>query len=94
MAWTSAANLDETYFPHPEQFDIRRSPNPHLNFGYGVHTCLGSALARLEGRIALERIVAHFSEIRLDPENPVQYMDHMGPFRFIQSLGILFTPRH
>jgi cytochrome P450 len=92
VAWTAAANFDETYFPHSEQFDIKRSPNPHLTFGYGIHICLGAPLARLGGRVALERIVAHFSEIRLDPESPVQFRDQMGASRNIQSLGILFTP--
>jgi cytochrome P450 len=92
VARTGAANFDETYFPHPEQFDIRRSPNPHLNFGHGIHTCLGNPLARLEGRIALERIIAHFSEIHLAPEKPVQYMDQMGVLPFMQSLDILCTP--
>jgi cytochrome P450 len=89
VAWVGAANCDETYFPHPEQFDIRRSPNPHLTFSHGVHICLGAPLARLEGRIALERIVARFCDIRLDPENPVQYVDQMGSAKPIQSLGIL-----
>jgi cytochrome P450 family 109 len=92
VAWAGAANCDETYFPHSEQFDIRRSPNPHLNFSHGIHGCLGSSLARLEGRILLERITAHFSEIRLDPDNPVQYMAHMGSLKVIQSLDVLFTP--
>ena len=92
VAWTGAANFDETHFPHSEEFDIRRSPNPHLNFSHGNHSCLGSSLARLEGRIALERIIAHFSEIHLDPENPVQYMEQMGSHRIVQSLDILFTP--
>jgi cytochrome P450 len=91
VAWMAAANFDETYFPHSERFDIRRSPNPHLTFSYGVHFCLGSSLARLEGRIALERIVTRFSEIRLDPENPVQFIEQMGPARFMRSLGMLFT---
>ncbi len=71
VAWTGAANFDETYFPQSEQFDIRRSPNPHLTFGHGVHVCLGAALTRLEARITLERIVARFPEFRLDPEKPV-----------------------
>ncbi len=92
VAWSGAANFDETYFPHSEQFDIRRSPNLHLAFGHGVHVCLGYPLARLEGRIGLERIVAHFSEIRLDPESPVQFMEQMGSSQLIESLGILFTP--
>ena len=72
LARISAANFDETYFPHSEQFDIRRSPNPHLTFGYGTHSCLGVLVARSEVRTALERIVAHFSEMRPDPEEPVQ----------------------
>ena len=92
VAWLAAANFDETIFPNAEQFDIRRSPNPHLNLGHGIHSCLGAPLARLEGRIVLERMVAHFSELRLDPENPVQYLDQMGSTRIIQSLGMLFTP--
>jgi cytochrome P450 len=92
VAWLAAANFDEMYFPHSTQFDIRRSPNPHLTFGHGIHVCLGYPLTRLEGRIALERIVAHFSDIRLDTENPVQYMDETGPSKLIQSLDILFTP--
>ena len=90
VAWTAAASFDETAFPHATQFDIKRSPNPHLNFGYGIHACPGAPLDRIEARIALERIVTHFSEIRLDPENPVQYMDQMGSVRIIRSLGVLF----
>lgn len=90
LARISAANFDETSFPHSEQFDIRRSPNPHLTFGHGTHSCLGVLVARSEVRIVLERIVAHFSEIRPDPENPVQYQDHIRTAGFIQSLGVLF----
>jgi cytochrome P450 len=91
VVWIGAANFDETYFPQSSQFDIRRSPNSHLTFAYGVHVCLGISLARLESRIALERIVAHFSEIHLDPENPVQCRDQIAA-RLIQSLDVLFTP--
>lgn len=92
VAWTGAANFDETYFPHAEQFDIRRSPNPHLTFSHGIHVCLGAPLARLEGCIVLERIVARFSEIRLDIEHPAQFQDQMGALRVMQSLDIVFTP--
>ena len=77
LAWTGSANFDETRFTHPDHFDIRRSPNPHLTFGHGIHTCLGNPLARLEVRVALEKIVAQFSEICLDTEYPVQSMDQM-----------------
>ena len=85
MAWISAANFDETYFPHSAQFDIRRSPNPHLSFGHGVHFCLGAPLTRLESRIALERIVTHFSDIRPDLERPLQFLGKIasnGPQSF------------
>jgi|SRR5579859_2308337 len=91
VAWTGAANFDEADFPQSEHFDIRRSPNHHLTFGYGVYVCQGHPLARLEGRIALERIVTHFVEMSFDPEKPVQYLDQTAS-RFIQSLSILFTP--
>jgi cytochrome P450 len=90
VTWTGAANFDETYFPHAEQFDIRRSPNPHLAFGHGVHACPGYALARLEGRITLERIIAHFSEIHLDTEHPVRVMDLIWP-KPMRFLNILLT---
>jgi cytochrome P450 len=88
MAWTSAANFDETAFPHSEQFDIRRSPNPHLTFGYGIHVCLGAPLTRLESRIALERIVTHFSDIRPNLERPLQFLGQISS-RGPQSFGII-----
>jgi cytochrome P450 len=90
VAMAGAANFDETYFPHSEQFDIRRSPNPHLTFGSGIHVCLGAPLARLESRIALERIVAHFSALQLDPERVSQFTNK-GRARF-EHLYVLFTP--
>ncbi len=89
MAWLSAANFDETHFPHADQFDIRRSPNPHLTFGHGIHFCLGAPLARLEGRIALERMVARWSDIHADPEHPVQYLN--PKIELMQSFPVLFS---
>jgi cytochrome P450 len=89
VAQVGAANFDETVFPHSAQFDIRRSPNPHLTFGYGIHVCLGAPLARLEGKIALERILAHFATLRLDPGNLPKITSN-GRQRF-QHLPLLFT---
>ncbi|KOX09831.1 MULTISPECIES: cytochrome P450 [unclassified Streptomyces] len=63
--WWPSANRDETVFPDPDRFDIRRDPNPHLSFGHGVHYCLGDAFGRLEIRLALEALLDRVEEIRL-----------------------------
>ncbi len=60
-----AANRDPEAFDQPERFDIRRSRNRHLAFGYGPHFCVGAPLARLEGEIALNRLVARFPGMAL-----------------------------
>jgi cytochrome P450 len=57
VAWLTSANHDETQFPDPERFDVRRHPNAHLAFGHGVHFCLGAPLARLEGKMALQLLL-------------------------------------
>lgn len=62
----AAANRDHREFPNGDVFDIHREPRQHLGFGTGVHFCLGSALARLEGRIALEEILKRFPEWDVD----------------------------
>ena len=62
MMYTSA-NRDETVFLRPDEFDIHRDPNPHLSFGTGEHFCLGIHLARLEGRVFFEELLAHFPTI-------------------------------
>lgn len=63
VLYYTSANRDETVFVDPDRFDIGRSPNPHLAFGFGEHFCLGAKLARLEGRVFLEELLARCSRI-------------------------------
>ncbi|MGE8489536.1 MAG: cytochrome P450, partial [Paraburkholderia nemoris] len=63
-----AANRDPEQFAEPDRFDIRRDPNRHLAFGFGIHQCAGLSLARLEARIAIGRFVQRFPTYRLDGE--------------------------
>ncbi|HEV3281039.1 MAG TPA: cytochrome P450 [Acidimicrobiales bacterium] len=62
----ASANRDEAVFgAGADQFDASRDPNPHVAFGFGPHFCIGAVLARLEGRILLEELLARFDSIEL-----------------------------
>jgi cytochrome P450 len=67
-----SANRDERHFPDPDRYDIHRRIDRHLSFGYGLHFCLGSALARLEGRVALDEILKRWPDWDVDWDNAVQ----------------------
>jgi len=69
---TASANRDERKFPDADRFDIHRSIDRQLAFGYGIHFCLGSALARLEGRVALEEVLKRFPSWEVDWDAAVQ----------------------
>jgi hypothetical protein len=65
-----SANRDERQFVRPDDLDIAREPNRHVAFGQGVHYCLGAALARLEGQIAIDALVRRMPELRLTVPRP------------------------
>jgi cytochrome P450 len=65
---TGAAGRDERQYADPDRFDVRRPIDHHLSFGYGLHYCLGAALARLEGRVAIEELLARFPTWELDED--------------------------
>ena len=65
----ASANRDDRKHPDGDRFDIHRKIGQQLTFGYGVHFCLGAALARMEGRIALDEILQRFPEWELDMNN-------------------------
>jgi cytochrome P450 len=69
---TASANRDERRFPDGDRFDIHRTIDHHVTFGYGIHFCLGAALARLEGRVALDEVLQRFPTWEVDWDHAVQ----------------------
>ena len=84
------ANRDASVYDHPQEFDMARTPNPHVSFGGGAHKCLGMHLARQELKVALEELHAMIPDYRVDTSHPV--VEHMGQVRGVESLYLRFTP--
>jgi hypothetical protein len=80
-----AANRDSRQFPEGDKLDLRRQENRHIAFGFGIHYCLGAALGRLEGQIALSTLLRRFPKMRLleEPER----LENVA-FRGFKSLPI------
>jgi cytochrome P450 len=79
-----SGNRDDRKFPDGDSFQADRNPKGHLSFGFGLHFCLGAALARLEGRVALEEVLKRFpdwtaklDEARLSPTSTVRGWEQM-----------------
>ncbi|MBU3701500.1 MAG: cytochrome P450 [Acidimicrobiia bacterium] len=75
VIWEGSANRDEETFERAGEFDVRRSPNPHLAFGHGIHHCLGANLARLEMTVLFEELFAHLdrTDTHLVPTGPIEW---------------------
>jgi cytochrome P450 len=86
-----AANHDSARFDHPDQLDIGRASNPHLAFGHGIHYCVGAPLARLEGEIALGRLLARFGSVRLVDPDALRYRNSTL-MRGLQALPVRLAP--
>jgi len=82
----ASANRDERRFDNPDRFDIHREGPHHVSFGYGIHFCLGAALARLEARVALEEVLKRFPTWEVDWDNAVQA--HTSTVRGWESLPV------
>jgi cytochrome P450 len=63
---TGSAARDERKYEDPDRFDIHRQSDLHVSFGYGIHFCLGAALARMEARIALEELLVRYPTWTVD----------------------------
>ncbi|HZP29053.1 MAG TPA: cytochrome P450 [Acidimicrobiia bacterium] len=84
---TASANRDDRRFADPDRFDIHRTIDHHLTFGYGIHFCLGSHLARLEGRVALEEVLKRFPTWEVDWDRAERA--HTSTVRGWQRLPVL-----
>lgn len=69
MLIAASANRDDRRFAKGDSFDIHRESRPHVGFGHGTHVCVGAALARLEGRVALEEVLKRFQYWEVDYDN-------------------------
>ena len=88
MLMIGSANRDPERWPEPDRFDLTRDTAGHLGFGFGIHFCLGSHLARLETRSALEAIVTRLPNLRFDGEVTRTTMPILrGPTRLPLAFG-------
>ena len=85
-----AANRDPAYFADADCFDIARTDNRHLSFGFGIHHCLGAPLARAEAQVALGYLARSFSAIEL-VDDPPPYKDNLV-LRGVSSLEVRLHP--
>ena len=86
-----SANRDERVFDRPEEFDITRSPNDHMAFGFGSHFCLGNRLARMELSVMFDRLLDRLPDLALadDAEPPKRAANFVSGY---ETMPVVFTP--
>jgi len=89
MGW-AAANRDPQVFEQPAVFRLDRSHQRHLTFGFGIHTCPGAGLARMELRVLLEELLRRTPDLRIDDEKPT-YRFGGGDYAYIATLKVSFS---
>ena len=72
----AAADRDDRHYPEAEVLDLERDDFRHLAFGHGIHFCLGAALARMEGQLALDALLGRFPDLRLAVPPAELHWDH------------------
>ena len=93
IAIMAAANRDPERFPEPDRFDVARTDNRHVAFGYAAHFCFGAPLARMEGQVAFAALLRRFDNIQLLPQDLV-WRTNLG-LRGLTSLKVSFdVPRN
>ena len=85
MLLLAAANRDPEVFENPSVLNLERDPNPQLGFGFGLHHCLGSPLARLEARVTLSRMIARTKSLEI--AGPIEYRPNIV-LRGMKSLPV------
>jgi pimeloyl-[acyl-carrier protein] synthase len=88
IAVMAAANRDPERFPEPDRFDVARTDNRHLAFGYAAHFCFGAPLARMEGQVAFAALLRRFDNIQLVPQDLI-WRTNLG-LRGLTSLKVNF----
>ena len=88
IAVMAAANRDPERFPEPDRFDVARTDNRHVAFGYAAHFCFGAPLARMEGQVAFAALLRRLENIQLEPQDLV-WRTNLG-LRGLNSLKVAF----